>query len=118
MQLVRGSLRNPSLVTVFVLVVVVLGTISLLKIPADLDEETTQTIRAHALTAFGCCGLSGLARVDFLVERGSGRVYLNEVNTLPGFTSISMFPKLWPFGSQKGRPFLSGACHPSTPLTD
>ena len=40
-------------------------------------------------------GLVGLARVDFLVERGGGKVYLNEANTLPGFTPISMFPKLW-----------------------
>ncbi len=66
-----------------------------LKIPAALDDETTEAIRGQALTAFRSLGLAGLARVDFLVDRSSGRVYLNEVNTLPGFTSISMFPKLW-----------------------
>jgi D-alanine-D-alanine ligase len=66
-----------------------------LKIPAPLDGETTEAVRAHAVSAFRCLGLSGMARVDFLVARSSGRVYLNEVNTLPGFTSISMFPKLW-----------------------
>jgi D-alanine-D-alanine ligase len=66
-----------------------------LKIPASLDGETTEAVRAHAVSAFRCLGLSGMARVDFLVDRASGQVYLNEVNTLPGFTSISMFPKLW-----------------------
>ena len=66
-----------------------------LKIPALLEDETTEAIRAHALTAFSSLGLAGLARVDFLMDRESGRVYLNEVNTLPGFTAISMFPKLW-----------------------
>lgn len=66
-----------------------------LKIPAPLDGETTEAVRAHAVSAFRCLGLSGMARVDFLVDRSSGQVYLNEVNTLPGFTSISMFPKLW-----------------------
>jgi D-alanine-D-alanine ligase len=64
-------------------------------IPASLDAEVAAMIRAHALSAFRSLGLAGLARVDFLVSRSSGRVYLNEVNTLPGFTSISMFPKLW-----------------------
>lgn len=64
-------------------------------IPAPLDRETTEAIRAHAVSAFRCLGLSGMARVDFLVDRSSGQAFLNEVNTLPGFTSISMFPKLW-----------------------
>jgi D-alanine-D-alanine ligase len=75
---------------------------STLTIPADLDAETTRAIRAHAVAAFRCLDLCGLARVDFLVERRSGRVCLNEVNTLPGFTSISMFPKLW---EASGLPF-------------
>ena len=66
-----------------------------LKIPADLEPDVAQAIRAHALSAFCCLTLSGMARVDFLVDRSNGRVHLNEVNTLPGFTSISMFPKLW-----------------------
>ncbi len=49
-----------------------------------------------AVAAFKACDLSGLARVDFLMEPdGKKRIYLNEVNTLPGFTSISMYPKLW-----------------------
>jgi D-alanine-D-alanine ligase len=66
-----------------------------LKIPAPLDPETAAAVRAHAVTAFRCLDLRGMARVDFLLDRGTGQVYLNEVNTLPGFTSISMFPKLW-----------------------
>jgi D-alanine-D-alanine ligase len=71
-------------------------------IPAKLDVETTETVRRHAVTAFRALGLAGLARVDFLVERESGRIYLNEVNTLPGFTPISMFPRLW---QASGLPF-------------
>jgi D-alanine-D-alanine ligase len=68
---------------------------SRLTIPAELDPERTEAIRGHAVTAFHCLGLRGMARVDFLVGRASGLVYLNEVNSLPGFTSISMFPRLW-----------------------
>ena len=49
-----------------------------------------------AIRAFQACDCAGLARVDFLMEPGAGpRIYLNEINTLPGFTSISMYPKLW-----------------------
>jgi D-alanine-D-alanine ligase len=49
-----------------------------------------------AVAAFRACDLAGLARVDFLMEPdGKRRIYLNEVNTMPGFTSISMYPKLW-----------------------
>jgi len=64
-------------------------------IPADLGPERAEEIRSLALKAYGALDLSGFARVDFLVETTSERVYLNEVNTLPGFTPISMFPKLW-----------------------
>jgi D-alanine-D-alanine ligase len=66
-----------------------------LKIPAPLDPETAGAVRGNAVAAFRCLGLHGMARVDFLLDRASGQVFLNEVNTLPGFTSISMFPKLW-----------------------
>jgi D-alanine-D-alanine ligase len=68
---------------------------SRLTIPAPLDRETTEAVREQAVTAFRCLGLRGMARVDFLLDRANGRVFLNEVNTLPGFTSISMFPRLW-----------------------
>ncbi len=64
-------------------------------IPADLPPALAQRIRAMAVTAFRALELSGLARVDFFVLKDSGQVYINEVNTLPGFTSISMYPKLW-----------------------
>jgi D-alanine-D-alanine ligase len=66
-----------------------------LKIPADLEPETANRIRREALRAFRVLDLRGMARVDFLLERSSGEFFLNEVNTLPGFTPISMFPKLW-----------------------
>jgi len=66
-----------------------------LLVPAPLPEDVTERIRALALAAFSRCGCSGFARIDFFLERASGRVFLNELNTLPGFTSISMFPKLW-----------------------
>ncbi|HZP04524.1 MAG TPA: D-alanine--D-alanine ligase family protein [Terracidiphilus sp.] len=65
-------------------------------IPAKLTRAETKTIREMAIAAFRACDLSGLARVDFLMEPGGRRrIYLNEVNTLPGFTQISMYPKLW-----------------------
>ncbi|MGA3370212.1 MAG: D-alanine--D-alanine ligase family protein [Terracidiphilus sp.] len=65
-------------------------------IPAKLTKAETKRIRELAMAAFRACDLSGLARVDFLMEPGGKRrIYLNEVNTLPGFTSISMYPKLW-----------------------
>ncbi len=64
-------------------------------IPADIAQSTAQEIRRHAVEAFLALDLSGLARVDFFIERETGKVYINEVNTLPGFTQISMYPKLW-----------------------
>jgi D-alanine-D-alanine ligase len=71
-------------------------------VPADLADELAIRLRRTAVRAFRALDLAGFARVDFLVERGSGGFYLNEVNTLPGFTPISMFPKLW---EQDGLPF-------------
>ena len=74
-------------------------------IPADLSKSEARQIREMALAAFRACDCAGLARVDFLMDpaRVSGkgkkkhkpRIYLNEINTMPGFTSISMYPKLW-----------------------
>jgi D-alanine-D-alanine ligase len=65
-------------------------------IPARLTKAESKQIRDMAVAAFRACDLSGLARVDFLMEpEGKRRIYLNEVNTLPGFTQISMYPKLW-----------------------
>ena len=66
-----------------------------LRIPAPVEEGTALRLRDLAISAFRAVDCSGYARVDFFVEAGSGRVLLNEINTIPGFTSISMFPKLW-----------------------
>ena len=65
-------------------------------VPAKLTREQTKQVREMAVRAFQVCDCAGLARVDFLMEPGkSGRIYVNEINTLPGFTSISMYPRLW-----------------------
>ena len=65
-------------------------------IPAKITAAESKQIRAMAVEAFRACDLAGLARVDFLMEpAGKRRIYLNEANTMPGFTSISMYPKLW-----------------------
>ncbi|MCG5051998.1 MAG: D-alanine--D-alanine ligase [Myxococcales bacterium] len=66
-----------------------------LVIPAPLPDEVSALIRDLSVRAFQVLELSGLARVDFFVEQGTLEVYLNEVNTLPGFTAISMYPKMW-----------------------
>ncbi|HKQ60896.1 MAG TPA: D-alanine--D-alanine ligase family protein [Candidatus Polarisedimenticolaceae bacterium] len=68
---------------------------SRLLIPAPLDPALAERVRALSLEAFRVLDLAGLARVDFLLDRRDEALYLNEVNTLPGFTPISMFPKLW-----------------------
>ena len=68
---------------------------SQLYIPARIPEEVSEKIRQTAVRAYRLLGCSGLARVDFFVTAGDHRVILNEINTLPGFTSISMYPKLW-----------------------
>jgi D-alanine-D-alanine ligase len=68
---------------------------SRLEIPAAIDEAQAADVRRMAVAAFRACDLSGLARVDFLMARDTGEIFLNEVNTLPGFTTISMYPKLW-----------------------
>jgi D-alanine-D-alanine ligase len=64
-------------------------------IPAAIDPALADTLRRLALVAFRAVDAAGLARVDFFVERHSGTPYVNEINTLPGFTSVSMYPKLW-----------------------
>jgi D-alanine-D-alanine ligase len=66
-----------------------------LVIPATLPKEKIEEFRRLAVTAFKAIGASGFARVDFFLERGKNRLYVNEINTIPGFTNISMYPKLW-----------------------
>jgi D-alanine-D-alanine ligase len=76
---------------------------SQLIIPAKLSKADTNRVQELAIAAFQAVDCSGLARVDFLMEpasgkgsrKKSGRIYLNEINTMPGFTAISMYPKLW-----------------------
>lgn len=70
---------------------------SRLLIPAPLDKETTETIRKLAVKAFKTIDGSGLARLDFFVEKNTGETLINEINTMPGFTNISMYPKLWEY---------------------
>lgn len=64
-------------------------------IPAPLSDEQRQTICDLAVKAYAAADCAGLARVDFLLDGQSGEIFLNEINTLPGFTKISMYPKLW-----------------------
>lgn len=66
-----------------------------LLIPAPVSEVVAEEVRRLAVEVFRLCGISGMARVDFFLERGTDRVLVNEINTLPGFTAISMYPKLW-----------------------
>jgi D-alanine-D-alanine ligase len=68
---------------------------SKLIIPAEIDEATASEIRSMAIQAFEAVDSCGMARVDFFLERDTNRVLLNEINTIPGFTNISMYPKLW-----------------------
>lgn len=68
---------------------------SKLLIPAALDRKQMKQVRELAIAAFRACDCAGLARVDFLMDPSSGKLYVNEINTMPGFTSISMYPKLW-----------------------
>jgi D-alanine-D-alanine ligase len=64
-------------------------------IPADLPASASERVRELAVRAFSAMGCSGLARVDFFIRESDGSVVLNEINTMPGFTEISMYPKLW-----------------------
>ena len=64
-------------------------------IPAKLSKSRVKRFQELAVRAFHAVEALGLARVDFFLERGTNRIYLNEINTIPGFTSISMYPKLW-----------------------
>jgi D-alanine-D-alanine ligase len=68
---------------------------SALLIPAAIPAEIAEQARRFAILAFQALDAAGLARVDYLLDRGTGQLFLNEINTLPGFTDISMYPKLW-----------------------
>jgi len=64
-------------------------------IPADISEELSEKIRNLALQAYETIDGSGFARIDFFQDRKNGKIYINEINTIPGFTRFSMFPSLW-----------------------
>ena len=66
-----------------------------LKVPAEIPEKTAKMVRELALKAFRVLDGYGMARADFLMDRRNGALWFNEVNTIPGFTSISMYPKMW-----------------------
>ena len=65
------------------------------EIPANIPEDISNEIRKQAIKAFKAIDGKGLSRVDFFVEKNTNKIYINEINTLPGFTSISMYPKLF-----------------------
>ncbi len=65
------------------------------KVPADLAEPVSEELRRLAVECYRAVECEGMARVDFLLENATGKLYINEINTIPGFTSISMYPKMW-----------------------
>jgi D-alanine-D-alanine ligase len=71
-------------------------------IPAELETDQVEAIRSTAIRAYQALEAEGMARVDFLLDRETGQYYVNELNSLPGFTHVSMYPKLW---EATGRPF-------------
>jgi D-alanine-D-alanine ligase len=66
-----------------------------LLVPAPIDRGTMAEIQEMAIAAFRALDLAGMARIDFFMDRKTDQIYLNEVNTIPGFTAISMYPRLW-----------------------
>ena len=72
------------------------------QVPADLPPQTTAELRRLAVECYRAVECEGMARVDFLLETSTGKLYINEINTIPGFTSISMYPKMW---EHSGLPF-------------
>jgi D-alanine-D-alanine ligase len=75
---------------------------ALTQVPADLPPEKTEEVRRLAVECYRAVECEGMGRVDFLLETATGKLYINEINTIPGFTSISMYPKMW---EHSGIPF-------------
>jgi D-alanine-D-alanine ligase len=75
---------------------------AVIELPAKLSSEQTREMQELAVETFKAVDCDGMARVDFLMETATGRFYVNEINTIPGFTSISMYPKMWDYS---GLPF-------------
>lgn len=76
-------------------------------IPAQLEEEQLQQIKNLAAKVFNSLDCSGMARIDFFIEKQSQKIYFNELNTIPGFTPISMYPKLWEVSGIANTPLLT-----------
>jgi D-alanine-D-alanine ligase len=74
------------------------------KVPAELPQERTDELRRLAVECYRAVECEGMARVDFFLEHETNRLYINEINTIPGFTSISMYPKMW---EHSGIPFAT-----------
>jgi D-alanine-D-alanine ligase len=68
-----------------------------IELPANLTSQQTSDMQSLAVAAFNAVACEGMARVDFLMDAASGQFYVNEINTIPGFTSISMYPKMWEY---------------------
>jgi len=66
-----------------------------IRIPADVPPTVAEEVRRLSVATFRALELAGMARVDFFLERGTDRLFVNEVNTIPGFTAVSMYPKMW-----------------------
>lgn len=75
---------------------------TMILVPADIDDETREKVRSIAAKAYLALDCAGFARVDFMIDKVTGAVYVNEINTIPGFTKYSMFPVLW---GEAGLPF-------------
>jgi len=71
-------------------------------IPAEIPDETKERLQSLAIRAFEAIDGSGLSRVDFFLDKTDGSVYINEINTMPGFTPFSMYPMLW---AESGKPY-------------
>jgi D-alanine-D-alanine ligase len=80
---------------------------SRLSIPAQIPAKLSDEIRSLAVAAFRAIGASGYSRVDFFLDRGTKKIFVNEINTIPGFTSISMYPKLWEATELKYPPLIA-----------
>src|SRR5262249_48202566 len=72
------------------------------QVPADISTEVSRELRRIAVECYCAVGCEGMARVDFFLEKETDRLFINEINTIPGFTSISMYPKMW---EHSGIPF-------------
>ena len=67
------------------------------ELPAKISPEQTAELRRLAVECYRAVECSGMARVDFLLDAATSQLYINEINTIPGFTSISMYPKMWEY---------------------